>query len=89
MTLFLVDNKSNIVCLSIPIFKKPNVNGTLERTKSAPGEGKSAQNKTEEKKIILLLLLLRAREKIWSQRIIHLMANAPVCGKICSKVEGK
>ena len=48
--LLLVDNKSNIICLSISIFKKPNVNGTLERTKSAPGEGKSAQNKIEEKK---------------------------------------
>ena len=48
--LLLVDNKSNIVCLSISIFKKLNVNGTLERTKSAPGEGKSAQNKIEEKK---------------------------------------
>ena len=35
----------------ILIFEKPNVNGTLERTKSAPGEGKSAQNKIEEKKI--------------------------------------
>ena len=50
MVLLLADNKSNTVCLSISIFKKPNVNGTLERTKSAPGEGKSAQNKIEEKK---------------------------------------
>ena len=33
------------------IFEKPNVNGTLERTKSAPEGGKSAQNKIEEKKI--------------------------------------
>ena len=47
MVLLLVDNKSNIVCLSISIFKKPNVNGTLERTKSAPQAGKSAQNKRE------------------------------------------
>ena len=41
--MLLVDNKSNTVCLSISIFKKPNVNGTFERTKSA-------QNKIEEKK---------------------------------------
>ena len=56
--LLLVDNKSNIVCLSISIFKKPNVNGTLERTKSA-------QNKIEEKKTekIITAATTRVREK--------------------------
>ena len=49
--LFLLNNKANTIRLLTSIFKKPNVNGTLERTKSAPGEGKSAQNKIEEKKI--------------------------------------
>ena len=45
--LLLVDNKSNTVCLSISIFKKPNVNGTFERTNGAVQTGKSAQNRIE------------------------------------------
>ena len=47
----------------ILIFEKPNVNGTLERTKSAPGEGKSAQNKIEEKKKLGVRACAHAREK--------------------------
>ena len=45
--LLLFDNEWNMIGFLNLIFEKPNVNGTLERTKSAPGEGKSAQNKRE------------------------------------------
>ncbi len=61
--LFLLNNKANTIRLLTSIFKKPNVNGTLERTKSAPGEGKSAQNKIEEKKILGVRACAHARGK--------------------------
>ncbi len=47
----------------ILIFEKPNVNGTLERTKSAPQAGKSAQNKIEEKKKLGVRVCAHARGK--------------------------
>ena len=61
--LFLLNNKANTIRLLTSIFKKPNVNGTLERTKSAPGEEKSAQNKIEEKKILGVRACAHARGK--------------------------
>ena len=45
--LLLFDNEWNMIGFLNLIFEKPNVNGTLERTKSAPQAGKSAQNKRE------------------------------------------
>ena len=47
-TQFLTNNEIDRTYLIVDFSSKPNVNGTLQRTKSAPGEGKSAQNKIEE-----------------------------------------
>ena len=49
-TQFLTNNEIDRTYLIVDFSSRPNVNGTLQRTKSAPGEGKSAQNKIEEKK---------------------------------------
>ena len=50
-TQFLTNNEIDRTYLIVDFSSKPNVNGTLQRTKSAPGEGKSAQNKTEENRV--------------------------------------
>ena len=50
-TQFLTNNEIDRTYLIVDFSSKPNVNGTLQRTKSAPGEGKSAQNKIEENRV--------------------------------------
>ena len=60
---FLTNNEIDRTYLIVEFSSKPNVNGTLERTKSAPGEGKSAQNKIEEKKILGVRACAHARGK--------------------------
>ncbi len=50
-TQFLTNNEIDRTYLIVDFSSKPNVNGTLQGTKSASGEGKSAQNKTEENRV--------------------------------------
>ena len=50
-TQFLTNNEIDRTYLIVDFSSRPNVNGTLQRTKSAPGEGKSAQNKIEENRV--------------------------------------
>ncbi len=70
----ILDLISNSRYLIVDFSSKPNVNGTLQGTKSASGEGKSAQNKTEENKILSERVRARTQEmeqwEAWNQELL-------------------
>ena len=73
-TQFLTNNEIDRTYLIVDFSSKPNVNGTLQGTKSASGEGKSAQNKTEENKILSERVRARTQEmeqwEAWNQELL-------------------
>lgn len=73
-TQFLTNNEIDMTYLIVDFSSKPNVNGTLQGTKSASGEGKSAQNKIEENKILSERVRARTQAmeqwEAWNQELL-------------------
>ena len=73
-TQFLTNNEIDRTYLIVDFSSKPNVNGTLQGTKSASGEGKSAQNKIEENKILSERVRARTQAmeqwEAWNQELL-------------------
>ena len=73
---FLTNNEIDRTYLIVEFSSKPNVNGTLQSTKSAPVEGKSAQNKIEENKILSERVRARTQEmELWEDWNQELLAD--------------